>query len=383
MLFESEQVLASAKDLQSATRGFVITGDSSFISVVSRDAYILDNVKRLQQLTADNRTQELNIERLLSLVKKRIELSRRTVSESELRENLERARDITLKGEEVMIRIRDLIDKIQAEEQRLLQLRNEANSNSAATLNTIFFVLLICCGLIVGLVFLFIRRYLSYKRKVETHIRDFNVVLEKRVEEKTQSIIEQEHRFHFVLDHMFEGVQIIGFDKQYIYVNQAFLKQSMQASEALLGNKIYDQFPQIEHTDFYKALDECMNRRRPQRLETEISYLNGASWYDISIQPTPEGVFILSMDISERKNREIAQKRYLRETEEVLFKISHEVRRPVVQILGVTNLFETSRVGSQDTPMLMGALQKSARELDTYTRDLSTFVTRIKDRNVR
>jgi PAS domain S-box-containing protein len=56
-----------------------------------------------------------------------------------------------------------------------------------------------------------------------------------------------------------------------------------------------------------------MKERIPQKMENEFIYPDGSrAWFELGMQPVPEGVFILSIDISDRKKAEEA----LHESEE-------------------------------------------------------------------
>ena len=61
-------------------------------------------------------------------------------------------------------------------------------------------------------------------------------------------------------------------------------------------------FPGIETTPLFDTLRRCMTERVALRFENEFVYDDGTSaWFDLSIQPREEGLFILSNDITERK----------------------------------------------------------------------------------
>jgi PAS domain S-box-containing protein len=114
-----------------------------------------------------------------------------------------------------------------------------------------------------------------------------------------------EERYHNALDTMLEGCRIIDFDWRYQYVNDAAARQGKRTREELLGQRMMDVYPGIEYTDVYAALRRCMEERTPARMLTKFAYPGGGSgWFELSIQPVPEGIFILSMDITDRKDAE-------------------------------------------------------------------------------
>ncbi|MFC1511990.1 PAS domain S-box protein [Candidatus Latescibacterota bacterium] len=120
-----------------------------------------------------------------------------------------------------------------------------------------------------------------------------------------ETLVKSEERFRTALENMLEGCQIIGFDWRYLYINDSAARYGHQAKEELLGRTMMEVYPGIETTEMFAALRRCMEKRIAQHMENEFSYPDGTSgWFELSIQPVPEGIFILSLDISERKRAE-------------------------------------------------------------------------------
>lgn len=116
-----------------------------------------------------------------------------------------------------------------------------------------------------------------------------------------------EERALSTLDNMLEGCQIIDFDWRYIYLNRTAENHNQRPKEELLGNKYTDIWPGIENTEVFLVIKKCLEERVAHQMENEFTFPNGAvGWFDINIQPVPEGVFILSVDITKRKKAEIA-----------------------------------------------------------------------------
>ena len=107
------------------------------------------------------------------------------------------------------------------------------------------------------------------------------------------------------LDHMLEGVQIIGFDGKYIYVNAAMARHGKYTEDEFIGCTILDKYPGIEQSDVYLAYQRCMADRVSIQLETKFTFPDSSEgWFELSFQPVPEGIVILSIDITERKKNE-------------------------------------------------------------------------------
>ncbi|MEW6073279.1 MAG: PAS domain-containing protein [Planctomycetota bacterium] len=108
-----------------------------------------------------------------------------------------------------------------------------------------------------------------------------------------------------VLDNLLEGCQIIDFAWRYVYVNDAVLRHGRRTREELLGRRMSEVYPGIEDTAMFAVLRRSMEERTSHRLENEFTFPGGSKgWFDLRIEPVPEGVFVLSVEITDRKRAE-------------------------------------------------------------------------------
>ncbi len=119
-----------------------------------------------------------------------------------------------------------------------------------------------------------------------------------------------ELKFRTTLDSMLEGCQIIGHDWRYLYLNDAADRHNRRPKEELLGNRYMDMWPGIEETEVFRLIKRCLVERIPHVMENLFVFPDGSrGCFELSIQPVPEGVFILSQDITTRKMAEEAQRK--------------------------------------------------------------------------
>ncbi|UXI70207.1 ATP-binding protein [Tahibacter amnicola] len=207
-----------------------------------------------------------------------------------------------------------------------------------------------------------------------------------------------EMRYRGTLDCMLEGCQIIDRDWRYAYLNDAAAAHGRQPKEALLGRKLTDCFPGIEATPLFAIMSRCMEERVGVVLENEYTFPDGVRvWYELGIQPAPEGIFILSLDISARKaaekilhdtNRELERLVTERTCElqkakeqaessdrlksEFLATMSHELRTPLNAIIGFTGTLLMKLPGPLTTTQekQLVTVQASARHLLSLINDI-------------
>lgn len=190
------------------------------------------------------------------------------------------------------------------------------------------------------------------------------------------------HQSHkTTLDTLMEGFQLISSDWRYLYMNDAVVKQSKFSRDQLIGKTMMEMYPSIDKTPMFKVLRKCMKNRTSAYMENEFTYPdNSIGWFELRVHPVPEGIFILSIDISERKKSEQHREKYMEDLEEMIFITCHKVRQPVANILGVSQLLEGFLAKSDDFMTIVGYMRQSAMSLDEFTRELTEFIHDLKER---
>ena len=183
------------------------------------------------------------------------------------------------------------------------------------------------------------------------------------------------------LDNLIEGFQLISFDWKYLYVNDAVIKHSKYSKEELLGYTMMEKYPGIEKTPMFDLLKVCMRERKADYFENEFTYPdNSKGWFELRIQPVSEGLFILSIDITERKKIEENRIEYINGLEQMLFMTSHRVRQPITQIMGMSSLLNTTKSTREDLLQITDYMKQSVESLDSFTKELTTYMNSLHDR---
>ena len=153
----------------------------------------------------------------------------------------------------------------------------------------------------------------------------------KRMEE---ALLASEARYRSTLDAMLEGCQIIGFDWRYLYLNDVANMHNRRPGEELLGNKYMDMWPGIEATEVFAVIRRCLEERVVRTMENEFRFPDGGlGWFELRIYPIPEGIVILSVDITERKRTEKQLAEYAVQLEEVVNERTRELRDAQEQLV--------------------------------------------------
>jgi PAS domain S-box-containing protein len=114
-------------------------------------------------------------------------------------------------------------------------------------------------------------------------------------------------------DKLIEGYQVVDERYRYLYVNAAVAGQGRSTPEALRGRTMMEAYPGIEHSEMFTVLRRCMEQRTAAQVENEFEFPDGTkAWFQLHFEPVPEGIAILSVDITERLLSEAALRRSMR-----------------------------------------------------------------------
>lgn len=135
---------------------------------------------------------------------------------------------------------------------------------------------------------------------ISSYYRD--ITAQKREEEERLKITE---RVRSILDQAFVGCIVFSFDWTYLYVNKIAAAYGESTPENLIGKSFLDIYPRVVKSKIFSWLDRCMKDRKPLHAEFDYTFKdNSVRWYEVSVEPVDEGIFILSNEITERKKVE-------------------------------------------------------------------------------
>lgn len=104
---------------------------------------------------------------------------------------------------------------------------------------------------------------------------------------------------------------------------------------------------------------------------SEISFYPIYGSYDII------GAACFSRNVTWRKKAEEERLEYAKSLEEMLFKISHQVRVPIANLLGIAHVIEFSDNPDKDIKEIVGYISPTVDTLDAFSRDLAKFIEAI------
>lgn len=140
------------------------------------------------------------------------------------------------------------------------------------------------------------------------------------------------------LDSLLEGIQVIDFNWRYLYANTAVNEHYNTNNIQLRSETMMDRYPDIESTEVFQVLQDCMINRNPERLEIEFIYPDRKErWFDVSVIAVEEGICIMSLDITANKMAEEKAEKANR-----LYAFISQVNQNIVRVNNEEALFSNS-----------------------------------------
>jgi PAS domain S-box-containing protein len=111
-------------------------------------------------------------------------------------------------------------------------------------------------------------------------------------------------RLETVLSSINDGFYVLDCDWRLSYVNDRYCEIVQKRPSELLGQNIWQLFPDAVNTEAYEQFHRAMREQTP--LEFDYFYEPWQGWYDHRIYPSPAGLTVLIADITARKQAEAA-----------------------------------------------------------------------------
>jgi light-regulated signal transduction histidine kinase (bacteriophytochrome) len=80
------------------------------------------------------------------------------------------------------------------------------------------------------------------------------------------------------------------------------------------------------------------------------------------------------------KKRDKNKEDYIDSIEKMAFQVSHEVRRPICHIQGISNILDSEDFSKEDLEKICFGIKDSVAELDVFTKTLTDFLEKVHKR---
>ncbi|MEX0652810.1 MAG: CHASE3 domain-containing protein [Phycisphaeraceae bacterium] len=189
------ELASHIKDVDAGARGFVITGDETFLEPYhAAAAHVLPKYAQLQSLTVDNPEQQDRLAELSPLIEGKLTFLEQVI-ETRRRDGFEAAQRMIAsgEGEQQMDRVRVVLSQMRNREHDLLAVRSRSTASSAGVAVTVITVgSLLAFALVTGSGWL-IRKDIAMRRLAEADLRRTRDAAEAANQAKSQFLANMSH----------------------------------------------------------------------------------------------------------------------------------------------------------------------------------------------
>ena len=102
-----------------------------------------------------------------------------------------------------------------------------------------------------------------------------------------------------ILENITDGFYALNCEWQFTYVNPKAEECLQRKQQELLGNNIWEQFPDTENTIFFNEFNKSVSRNVPVKFEGYYEQQN--IWFEVEAYPSEEGLSVFFNNITDRK----------------------------------------------------------------------------------
>lgn len=179
------------------------------------------------------------------------------------------------------------------------------------------------------------------------------------------------------------ALSMVDNDMRYIAASNKWIVDYQLDPNSLIGKTHYEIFPEIPQ-EWKDIHSHCLKGHIQKRDEDSFTRLDGTTlWLRWEIHPWHKasgeigGILMFTEDITKRKNSEMERNRITddliqrnRDLEQFSYIISHNLRAPVSNILGISELLFDSDLDLDQVQKMNQGLHQSVKSLDQVIKDL-------------
>jgi PAS domain S-box-containing protein len=190
---------------------------------------------------------------------------------------------------------------------------------------------------------------------------------------KRDQLAESEHTLQSIINSSDNVLIYVDLEQRVIYANKKAQDHAMRmfGKPFVIGEHVYANYPEEARQQGNQHLSALIQEKHTIAFEHEFTYPDGEKrWYFRRYYPVIDsdeqitGVVIASINITERKRHELEVQKHATKMREIAKIQSHQIRRPLANIMGLTDLFDMQGKSIEENEQILNYLRISAQELD-------------------
>jgi PAS domain S-box-containing protein len=205
---------------------------------------------------------------------------------------------------------------------------------------------------------------------ISVHFRDVS----RRYEAEAQRRLAEE-QLALVTDKMPALISYIDAQYRYRFANRQYETWFHRSRDEVLGRTMAEVLGEAAFAVLRPRVDAAL-RGELVRFESETPYRGGTRWIDAQYVPdraadgAVRGIFVLVLDVTERRQAEARLREADRRKDEFLAMLAHELRNPLAPIRNAVQTLMLRGGGDADTVRARQVIDRQARQMTRLLDDL-------------
>ncbi len=212
--------------------------------------------------------------------------------------------------------------------------------------------------------------------------------------EAEEALAQSESNLRQIMDLIPQSISAKDYTGKYVFINNSFAALYGLTPNELINKSILETIPVTSESEYFLRQDQEVILSGETKIIPEDIFTDHKGdtrlFYTVKVPFTVAGtnekaVLGISMDVTEQKQADAERTKMIadivqrnKDLEQFSYIISHNLRAPVANILGLTEVIELPGLSEEDEKELMGSLSVSVKKLDNVIMDLN-YILQVKN----
>jgi PAS domain S-box-containing protein len=313
VLIQVSRLVSSLKDVETGARGFLISGDATYLEPYRAGRVRFDEIlSKLQDLARGNQPLEQGVLQMGSAGRQRIEVASQIIESRSRTGASQDSRLLEPAGRTAMERVRQQARRIVTAEEALIRERRDAVAQQVWLTNIGLALGVLSSLAVIILLFVSRGREVMRRRSAEGELRALNAELEERVHSRTAEVRRSRELLDAVLENLPDTVFLkdLRDECRYLFVNRAGEKLFGRSREELVGHIDHELFPREQADHCLEGDLVVADSRRAQSSEEQqvtqgvLRVLESSKVPIVDGEGQPQFLLGIVRDITEQRSLE-------------------------------------------------------------------------------
>ena len=197
---------------------------------------------------------------------------------------------------------------------------------------------------------------------------------------------QSEANLRLIMDTIPQSISVRNFDGEFVYVNKRLAGLYGATPEKLIGQSIRSVIPRENNDEEFVTRDREIIRTGQVVILPELHFTDSMGYKRIfhitkvpyTLAGNEKAILGIGTEITDQKQAEAERLKMMtdivqrnKDLEQFSYIVSHSLRAPVANILGIADLVKTGDLGEDELSFLMEGLNESVKKLDNVVMDLN------------